>query len=590
VHSAELRGTVRDDGGRPLPGAVVSALGATSAFAISDKDGRFTFRALPPGTYLIRAYLEGHLPARGRLVQVGPDGPSTSAIELVRKLERGDAPSVLEASVGASTDSTSPDGAPAAEQRHDHDEVAWRLRHLKRSVLKDAEAAIAELDDDDSALTGSFTSVGRAVGDSARVATEFFSELSLSGQFNLLTTTSFDRPQDLFTLSGGVPQGIAYVALEAPGRNGNWTMRGTMTQGDVASWIVAGSYVRSRPVAHAYQAGVSYALQRYLGASADALTAMRDDSRTVGSVYAMDAWTVAPRLSVSYGGKYARYDYLADRGLISPSATLIMQPSPDDPLKIRATVLHREVAPGAEEFLPPSSGLWLPPERTFSQISRQAFLPERHSQVELSVDREWGDTFVVGVRTFSERVEDQVVTVFNVGVARAAAETGHYEVGSAGDVAARGWGVTVSRSLGDYLRASVDYTSSRTRWLRRSPDAEALAERAPSALRSDERIHDITASVESVVAVSATRLLAVYKLNTGFSATNSTDTTPGPGVRFDVQVNQALPFLNFSSAQWEMLVAVSNLFKETLYENSVYDELLVVRPPKRMLGGVTVRF
>jgi len=39
-----------------------------------------------------------------------------------------------------------------------------------------------------------------------------------------------------------------------------------------------------------------------------------------------------------------------------------------------------------------------------------------------------------------------------------------------------------------------------------------------------------------------------------------------------------------------ILVAVSNLFKEALYENSVYDELMVVRPPKRVLGGVTVRF
>ena len=35
-------------------------------------------------------------------------------------------------------------------------------------------------------------------------------------------------------------------------------------------------------------------------------------------------------------------------------------------------------------------------------------------------------------------------------------------------------------------------------------------------------------------------------------------------------------------------MAVSNLFKEALYENSVYDELMVVRPPKRVLGGVTV--
>ncbi len=109
-------------------------------------------------------------------------------------------------------------------------------------------------------------------------------------------------------------------------------------------------------------------------------------------------------------------------------------------------------------------------------------------------------------------------------------------------------------------------------------------------MRSDERIHDVTASLESVLAPSATRLLVVYKLNTAYSASKYGEVTPSAGVRFDVQVNQALPFLNFSSAQWEMLVAVSNLFKEALYENSVYDELMVVRPPKRVLGGVTVRF
>jgi hypothetical protein len=39
-----------------------------------------------------------------------------------------------------------------------------------------------------------------------------------------------------------------------------------------------------------------------------------------------------------------------------------------------------------------------------------------------------------------------------------------------------------------------------------------------------------------------------------------------------------------------MLVAVSNLFREDLAELSIYDELMVVRPPKRLVGGVTVRF
>jgi len=97
----------------------------------------------------------------------------------------------------------------------------------------------------------------------------------------------------------------------------------------------------------------------------------------------------------------------------------------------------------------------------------------------------------------------------------------------------------------------------------------------------------MTASVQSVVPVSLTRVIVVYRVSNAFA---DSLTAPAPAARFDVQVNQALPFLNFGGAQWEMLVAVRNVFREDLFEGSVYDELLVVRPPKRMLGGVTVRF
>jgi hypothetical protein len=60
--------------------------------------------------------------------------------------------------------------------------------------------------------------------------------------------------------------------------------------------------------------------------------------------------------------------------------------------------------------------------------------------------------------------------------------------------------------------------------------------------------------------------------------------------RFDVQVRQSLPFMNFSSAKWEMLLAVRNFFREGAADQSIYDELLVVRPPKRVVGGVTLHF
>ena len=105
------------------------------------------------------------------------------------------------------------------------------------------------------------------------------------------------------------------------------------------------------------------------------------------------------------------------------------------------------------------------------------FHPERHDQVEVGVERTWPGAIVVGVRVFDQRVENQLVTVFGVGLADVptASGIGHYEVGSAGGYGARGWGVTVSRSVNDRLRATVDYAQADAVWHRRSPDFDALA-------------------------------------------------------------------------------------------------------------------
>ena len=580
----ELRGLVQDDEGVPVAGAVVSAVGSTTVFAVSGEDGRFTFRSLPAGPYLVRAHLQNYLPARGRLVQVTPDAKNATTIALTR---RSDATTTAVVAASVAPDESA---AQPAETPHGHDEVAWRLRHLKRSVLKDGGHSIDDAGDDASLFGESLSGLGRAVGHSARLASSLFNDLSLSGQFNLMTTTSFDRPQDLVSMNVDVPQSIAYVALNAPGMHGDWTMRGSIIQDDVSSWILAGSYVRHADADHAYEAGVSYAMQQYLGGNGQALAAIRDNTRNVGALYAFDSWTIAPSVRVGYGARYARYDYLADRGLWSPRASIAVKPSQRDSLTVRATASHREVAPGAEEFLPSSIGPWLPPQRTFTHVSQSAFRPERHDQVELAVERKWPGSILVGVRAFHQRVDDQVVTLFGVALADVPAGMSHYQVGSAGDFDASGWGVSVSRVVNDHVRAAVDYTQANTEWRRWSTDRDALSAVASTVLRRDDRVHDVTASIESVVTPTATRLFVVYKLNAAFDASHAVASVPGTNTRFDVQVNQSLPFLKFTSAQWEMLVAVSNLFKEDWADTSVYDELLVVRPPKRVLGGVTVRF
>ena len=80
--------------------------------------------------------------------------------------------------------------------------------------------------------------------------------------------------------------------------------------------------------AHQYEAGMSYSMQRYMGGNSEALFAMRDGARNVGAVYAQDTWSVAPRVKVAYGGRYARYDYLPDRSLVSPRASVVVTIGP----------------------------------------------------------------------------------------------------------------------------------------------------------------------------------------------------------------------------------------------------------------------
>jgi outer membrane receptor protein involved in Fe transport len=308
-------------------------------------------------------------------------------------------------------------------------------------------------------------------------------------------------------------------------------------------------------------------------------------------MYAADRWTLNPNVTVSYGAKYARYDYLSQRGLLSPTVGVVLTP-PESSVRLNASVSRREVAPGAEEFLSPASGLWLPPQRTFSALGGpNGYSRERIDTFEVRGEKQFGHDLVLAVRAFKQQVDDQVVAMFGIAQAGSpVASIGHYYVASAGDFDARGWGVSLSRTVIDGVKASLDYTQTDADWMRPGADARMLARLAPSAVRAEaERTYDFRAAVESQVPQTLTRVLVVYKLNSGFASAEPTGVTK-TGMRYDVQVNQGLPFLNFAASQWEALVSVRNMFREGLTDVSAYDELLVVRPPTRIVGGLSVRF
>ena len=431
----------------------------------------------------------------------------------------------------------------------------------------------------------------RSVGASrspAQLASNFFGGAPFSGQLNFLTTSSFDNPQQLFS-GNNFSRSVAYISVGAPaGSRADWAVRGALSQADISSWVVAGVYSTRGPARHHYDIGLSYATQRYDGGNPAALRDVTDGSRNAGAIYGFDTFTVTPAIVLTYGARYARYDYLDGRTLISPR--LALRVSPAEHFRINAIASHRAFAPGAEEFLPPGdNGVWLPPQRTFSSLSGRPLEAERTMHVELGLERDLGTASTVSVRAFRQEVSDQLVTMFGIDFpGLPPASLGHYFVGNYGDVQTRGVS-TGFRTVAGRVQGSVEYSLTRARW--ESGDESAfLALRMPSGgpLRAG-RIHDVAASIETDVPETSTRVVVMYRVSNAFGH-RPLDDQAGLDSRFGIQVHQSLPFMDFSTAKWEMLLGVRNFFREASADQSVYDELLVIRPPKRIVGGLTMRF
>ena len=160
--SGRLVGVVTDTAGAPVEATLVSATGpAGVSLAVCDADGRFEFRALSPGTYLLRTHVAGLDAGRRSVVEVRPGLATTYSITLRRQVAASPTPNFLAAGFGSQgsvfdapndsgagvqpDDVASETGVDTTPTRtgsgapHDDSEKAWRLRRARRSVLKDSE-------------------------------------------------------------------------------------------------------------------------------------------------------------------------------------------------------------------------------------------------------------------------------------------------------------------------------------------------------------------------------------------------------------------------------------------------------------------
>jgi hypothetical protein len=596
-----IHGRILDAEQRPIAGAMVSVVGRTTAAATTDHDGRYTLRSLPFGPYILSVHSRGFFRSRGRTIQLTSERVSLPEIQLARangEKAAAAAPPASPASavqptqlagfgmdtsvraVPTSGDDVEDDAEAERVDDGDGGEVGWRLRHLPRSILKEVETSPAW----DTAEVEHDRWYARSYGPLVPLA--FFSDLPLSGQLNLMTIESFDRPGEIFAANAA--RSVAFVSVNTQAAGGAWSVQGAMTQGDLSSWIVAGSYKSIQSARHAYDLGLSYSTQRYDGGNAAALGAMRENTRNVGGVHAFDEWTVSPRLIVGYGTGYARYDYLGGPGVWSPRLSVTV---PLDGFRVKALASQRVLVPGAEEFAPSVTGVWLPPERTFSSLARDGrFTAEQTRHMQVSVERDLAPGITVSLRGFDQQTRDQLVEIFDAVPGRTERPLGHYYVGTAGNIDARGWGAALTQEMPGYVRGIVEYTVTSAHWL---PGADTALVRSIRSLplNATETLHDLQTSIEATIPQTATRVYAKYRINTAFwSGDPDALLRSSANARFNVRVNQSLPFLRFSNADWEALVDVRNMFREVTADASVYDEALAIRAPKRIVGGLLVKF
>ena len=601
--TGNVSGIVTDQAGTPLGRVLVSASGPSgTTLVLGTVAGEFAFRALPPGRYLVRAHRAGFHASRLE-VDVRTDSDTfVGEMRLLRAPPRAPAPPIRMAGAGLGAPGSGAGQAAAPEGAAAGDPAAtpapgtvatrfWRLGRARRSVLKsrnwDPVAAVeADLDRLDVPL-------GRGP------ITDYVSGLPVTGEVQFLTRATLDGPLRWRSATGVPPGQIAYFAV-TPTTDGEaaWAVRGAvnMTAGNASAWAVSGRLAGNPHADHDLDVRISYSRQQYASSGQPARPLGADGrgrpSREVASVRAFDTWTPSSRVTVGYGADLAGYGYLEDGRLFSPRAHLTVTPIART--RVRVGLSRRMTAPGAEQFLPPGSGVWLPPERTFASLSGvDPLRAERTRHVEVALERDVGRGSTIEVRRFRQDIAGQMVTLFGMSGASFrdafAAPGGHYRLASMHGALADGWGVRFSHGDDERLRGAIDYNVVRADW---APGAGFGGSAALVSLLAGggDRFHDVTTTFEAEVPETATRILALVRISGAFARMMHDTLASGVNARFDVRVTQRLPFSPFDGSTWELLVALRSLFHDPAFGASTYDELLVVDAPPQLVGGLVVHF
>jgi hypothetical protein len=379
-----VQGSVRDAAGQAVSDTSVLAVGQSVVSVRSDATGHFAL-SLPPGDYVLKATRTGYL-------------------SNYRESLRVQSATLVERNITLTKQIDAPFNPP--DDGHAHTDLAWQLRHLSRTVLRDTAGGVGATD---------FGSAGgRGIADAGSPLAAAMLGSDLRGQVNFITT-SFARPLAEWTAPDALPRGVAHLSLGAPVEGyGAWQIRAAIASGEGSSWNVLGEYASDPAHDHQVHLRFSYSAQGYT-AMTQQLTAAIAEARSVAGIGGDDRWRLNSRVELEYGARSDRFDYLADPQLFSAHGGFNFQFAPRT--FMNASVSRNMIAPGADEFLPPSDeGPWLPAEQQFYALNgRGALRAEdvRHAEVTLAHRFGQGDLApTLQVRRFWEQSVGQMATLF----------------------------------------------------------------------------------------------------------------------------------------------------------------------------------
>ena len=442
---------------------MVSVVGRTTAAATTDRDGRYSLRELPFGPYILSVHSRGYWKSRGRTIQLTTAKFSVPEIQLqlasARKCRRGRAGgrrarAVRRRSSPGSdwTPSRPRSPAPPWSPRRtatEEGETAWRLRHLaaqhsegrggrggldggRAGASRDGSAAIrqrARADrvlqrsavvwpgqpDDDGVVRSSRRDFRRAHSAQRRVRL---------GQHTGRRRRVGDAGRDDAGRSGVVDCRRAPTSRSS--RRTTPTSWGSPT---ARSGTTAGTRRRSAPFATtpatsaASTASTSGPCRR--GSCSVTAPATRATTISAAGVWSPRVSVTCPHRVPAEGAGVAASARARRRGVRAVGDRHVAAAGADVLVALARRPLHARAGPA------------------YADVARAR-------------SRAGRDGFGARVRSARRRISWSRCSTTLPG--RAEAPLGHYYVGTAGDIDARGWGAAMMQEVPGYVRGTIEYT------------------------------------------------------------------------------------------------------------------------------------